>query len=139
MDFDPADLAALVELVAAAEGIKTASAEPADLSRLPGVWIRLDGIDYDRLGDGSTIAATVHVIVGEQDFTRALTQLAPLVDAVRGQLAAAGIPATDRAVPVAVTLPGSEAGCPAFALPVLVSTSPTPDDPDGDDADDTEE
>lgn len=89
----------------------TATLDPRQLTTLPGVWVRLDGLSGPTLERPYTVAlVTVFVVVKPLDVERDLTALEPLLD----QVVAIIPPMTDPRL-VALQLPGGGTPCPAMS------------------------
>lgn len=116
---DTADLDTLAETLTAA-GAVSVDTDPAKI-RPPGVWIRVDGFDYDVRDASVAWHLTLHLIVPERDPRRSLDALSDLFDDLVPALSDLGGP--DNPVSVAgVVLPGSTTPQPALAVPLTVYT-----------------
>lgn len=125
-DFEPTDLDELVEAIKAAdpthELIRSVSLNPDEV-KLPGVWIRFDGLDDNLLG-GVTVNLTLHLIVANAGgFARVLAGLAQLRNLVKPVVVGYGGP-NGRTTRTSVILPGNTSTpMPALAMPLDLLTS----------------
>lgn len=124
-DLNPADLVALGALLAPEGGpARSFSIDPAKVT-LPGIWCRIDGLAFAQLR-GLAIKTTLHLVIADTDWDRALTNLAPLLNHVRGVIDAdpdlGDIGPGDVRL-VGVPLPGSTTPLPALAVPYTLHTT----------------
>lgn len=118
-----ADLPELEQLLAAPAGVRSASTDPEKVNA-PGVWIRVDGVGFDRLGPQQTTHLTLHLVVGDKStHQRALNALASLYAAVAPVLDTLGGPAERDYSLVGLVLPGSSAKLPCLAVPFDLLTT----------------
>lgn len=124
-DFNPEDIAELIAAVQATdptkELIRTVSMDP-DKVRLPGVWVRFDGLD-DNVLAGVTVKLTLHLIVQNAGgFTRVLAELAQLRNLVKPAVAGYGGP-NGPTTRTSVILAANAQPMPALAIPLDLLTS----------------
>jgi hypothetical protein len=120
-DLAVVDLVELGELLTADPSpLRSFSIDPSKLT-LPGVWCRVDALAEENLR-GLTIRTTLHLIVGEADWDRALSNLAPLWNGLKAQLREHGGSSGDSTL-VGVILPGSQTPLPAVAVPFDFTTT----------------
>lgn len=118
-DLNPADLAQLVtELVAT--GVRSVSFDPAEVNT-PGVWLRLDGVSFSQLA-GLGVKLTAFPVVGDTDPTRAVTELAGLLNQIAPVVLKYGGPTSD-VLTTGLLLPGSQKALPALAVPLQLLTT----------------
>lgn len=120
-DLEVADLDQLgVLLTTDPSALRSFSVDPSKV-QLPGIWCRVDQLDEDNLS-GLTVSTTLHLIVADADWDRAIANLAPLFNQIKEQLRAlGGITGPSRLV--GVTLPGSSTPMPALAVPFDLTTT----------------
>lgn len=102
---------ALATALAAAPGITTASANPAEV-RAPGVYLRHTGYSLDLLG-GYTIRLDLHLVVPDTGYLRSRDALGALLGLVVDVIDPDG-----DVVPQGLVLPGSPAPLPGLRFPV---------------------
>lgn len=111
-------------LDAEGDAIRSASLDPAEIT-VPGVWLRLTGLDYTL--QGAPLQLQLVMVVGDTDGgIRAARELAKLHNAVAEVLA--GLPALDpplyvslNGLPTAATAVLSDTGTPLPALVVPIT------------------
>lgn len=101
--------------------LRSFSIDPSKVNALPGVWCRVDSLNENNLR-GLTISTTLHLIVGEADWDRALKNLAPLWNYLKGQLRNVG-GSSGPSLLRGVILPGSQTPMPAIAVPFDLMTT----------------
>ena len=102
----------LAAQLAAVEGVRTASVDPAELGALPAVWVQLSGIGFDRLA-GHTLRARLVLVVADNGVERSAAALVALLNAVLT------VVDPDDDVTFAPTLlPGNPGPLPSAAVPV---------------------
>lgn len=108
-------LLALVESLNAA-GVR-AALDPSDVN-VPGAWVTVEGIQAETLDGSLRVEAVVYLIVGDQDYLRALEDLADLHNATLTVLSPDG-----KVVPQGVILPSTPTPLPALRVPVYLYES----------------
>lgn len=93
------------------EAVEAADLDPGKVNRLPGVWVRIDRIERERLDADDTIGVELHLAVGDKDPGRAWAALQTLYNAVTdlvtptGPTRAATLNMPDRAALPALVVP----------------------------------
>lgn len=82
MTLDLAPLDDVVGLLQAALRESSVSTDRADISTLPGVWVRLAEVEFSQLDGGHRLGTELVLITAEQDTRRALDELAATYRAV---------------------------------------------------------
>ena len=126
---DFADIDELVTQLSSADGIRSVDVDPAKIN-LPGIWVRFDGIDLDRL-DGADLRMTLALITGYTDVRRAMATLGPLFNTVVDVLDTALGIGPDEAGTAAgtVQMPDGSAPKPALLIPITLATQTTEETP----------
>ncbi len=105
------------DLVAALEaGEVRATVDPSDLNT-PGAWVTVEAIQGVNLAGTLRLEAVIYLIVGDQDYMRAMDALAALYNATLAVVDPDG-PVT----PQGVILPDTSTPLPALRVPVFLYT-----------------
>lgn len=124
LDFDDVD--DLIAQLRSVDGIRSVDVDPAKVN-LPGIWVRFDGIDLDRLA-GATLRLTLALLAPDVDVRRAMADLQPLFNTVVDALATTYGIGPDEAGTAAgtVQLPNGAGPNPALLIPITIPVEPTP-------------
>lgn len=101
----------LADALAAVEGIRGASTDPAKLNVFPAVWVQATQIDLDLLG-GYTIATRLVLLVPDNGHDRSMRALGALLS-----LVLTVVDPTGPITPQPTILPGSPTTLPGLAVP----------------------
>ena len=119
---DTSDLDTVVETIRdGATAIRSVDLDPARLTTLPAVWVRLDGFDELTLDRGLEVRLQLIAVAAGRDYRRALDDLADVLDELVPLVRGYGpLGSVD---PVTVALPGQGA-LPGLRVPLTIHTTP---------------
>lgn len=115
------DLDTLAQAIAALEGIRCASTDPAKITTFPGAWLQLGPIEPLTLDGHYSVSLDVVLVVKDNGYARSLDALSDALGPVLALLRQYG--PTGPVQPTGLVLPASSTPLPALSVPVQITTT----------------